>query len=84
MRIGLAAFSAALALDRSPNPIAPPAMAEILTNFRLVVNLISSGSMLADFSECNRTVQTYPLAFVIDAATFHGLESSPWQTSWVE
>jgi|GEM_PF-6074158 len=40
--------------------------------------------MIAVFSECNRTVQTYPFAFVIDAAVLPALESLQWQILWVE
>jgi hypothetical protein len=81
----LAAFSAALAWDRSPNAIAPPATAETFTKFRLVVNLICSQQHDRRFRpvQPNYSVPKPSLAFVIDAVGSDALESSLWETSWV-
>jgi hypothetical protein len=56
MRIGFAAFSSALALGRSPNPIAPPATAESLINLLLVVDIMESESMIGVVGKCNRRI----------------------------
>jgi hypothetical protein len=85
MRIGFTAFSSALTLDdRSPKPIAPPAPAETLMKFLLVVDVICSSSMIAVFSWRNRAVR-HPInspAFVIDAPAFDTLESRHGKSNW--
>jgi len=50
MRIGFVGFSSAPMLGCNPNPIAPPARAEILTKLRLVVDLMCKCSMIVVFA----------------------------------
>ncbi len=56
MRMGLVVFSSALARSGNPKPKAPPATAETLMNFLLVVDIMESWSMIAVFSQRNRSV----------------------------
>jgi hypothetical protein len=52
MRIDFSAFSPAAAFEASPNPSAPPAAAESLMKFLLVVDVMENGSMMALLPEC--------------------------------